>query len=79
MNEIRNTVARLIGELHPEIDPEKETHLTDGILDSFDIVTLITSLKDTLQVTVTADRIIPENFDSLDAICALIETLDRES
>ena len=65
--------------LHPEVDFESEEHLVDGmILDSFDIVALISELHETFGVTIDASRIIPENFNSARAMYALIQTLEDE-
>ena len=62
--------------LHPDIDFETcETLIDDGILDSFDIVTIIAEINDIFDVTITADEIIPENFNSARALFALLERL----
>ena len=62
--------------LHPDVDFENcERLIDDGILDSFDIVTLISEISQRFDVTVTADEIIPENFNSARALFALIEKL----
>lgn len=65
--------------LHPEIDFETEEHLIDNvILDSFDIVTLISEIQEVFDVTIDAKRIIPENFNSAKALYALIQELEDE-
>ena len=69
----------ILKQLHPDVDFESETDLIgDEILDSLDIVTLITEINCTFDVSVPAEEIIPENFASADAILALIERLDEE-
>ena len=79
MEEIREEVLEILEELHPDIDYESTEGLIDNkILDSFDIVSLISEIKDAFDVTISADKIIPENFNSLDAICELIEELSDE-
>ena len=46
MNEIRETIIGILQDLHEDVDFENETRLIDGkILDSFDIVTLISELS----------------------------------
>ena len=63
-------------DLHPEIDPEKEKRLfDDGILDSFDIVTLISEIAEEFDVEIPAGEITPENFNSMQGILKLIERL----
>lgn len=72
-------LLEILNDLHPEVDFEKEEHLIDNaILDSFDIVTLITEIKDVFDVTIDAKRIIPENFNSAKALYALIQEIEEE-
>lgn len=69
----------ILTEMHPEVDFESEEHLIDnGILDSLDIVSLITEIGDTFDVTITAKDIIPDNFNSAKALWALIERIQEE-
>ena len=70
-------LIELLKELHPEIDYETEEGLVDnGILDSLDIVTLITDINDAFDVSIPAEEILPENFNSAKALWELIERLD---
>ena len=72
-------LIEIMQNLHPDIDFETYDGLVDdGILDSLDIVTLITEINCTFDVSIPAEEIIPENFASADAILALIERLDEE-
>lgn len=72
-------LLEILSDLHPEVDFETEEHLIDNaILDSFDIVTLITEIKDTFDVTIDAKRIIPENFNSAKSLYALIQEIEEE-
>ena len=72
-------LLEILSELHPEVDFETEEHLIDnGILDSFDIVTIITEIKDIFDVTIDAKRIIPDNFNSAKALYALIQEIEEE-
>lgn len=69
----------ILEELHPEVDFANETGLIeDGILDSFDIVTLISEISETFDVTISAEYIVPENFNSAEALYALIRKLEEE-
>ena len=73
-------LLEILGELHPDVDFENETQLVDdGILDSLDIVSLIGEIKRVFDVTVTAGDIIPDNFNTVQAMMALIERLDEEA
>lgn len=79
MNEIRETIIGILQDLHEDVDFENETRLIDGkILDSFDIVTLISELTNEFDVTIPADKIVPENFNSADALANMIAELEDE-
>ena len=69
----------ILNEMHPDVDFESEEALIDdGILDSLDIVSLISEISENFDVTITAKDIIPENFNSAKALWALIERLENE-
>ncbi len=70
-------LIEIMKELHPDIDYETyEGLVDDGILDSLDIVTLITDINDAFDVSIPAEEILPENFNSAKALWELIERLD---
>ena len=79
MNEIRETILEILQDLHEDVDFENEDKLIDKkILDSFDIVTLISELSNEFDVTIPAVKIIPENFNSADALADMIAALEDE-
>jgi acyl carrier protein len=47
--------------------------VTGGVLDSFTIINLITEISDEFGVDIPVSDVVPENFDSVDTIMALIE------
>ena len=70
-------LIEIMQNLHPDIDFETYDGLVDdGILDSLDIVTLITDINDAFDVSIPAEEILPENFNSASALWKLIERLD---
>ncbi len=72
-------LIEILTDLHPDVDFATEEGLVDnGILDSLDIVTLITEINDKFDVSIPAEEIIPENFNSAAALMALVEKLDEE-
>ena len=71
--EIRQGVLAVLQELHEDIGYEGEEALVDDrILDSFDLVTLVTELGEEFDVEITAKDFIPENFNSIDRLTRLI-------
>ena len=69
-------LMRILSELNPDVDFETEDALIDGgILDSFDIVTLVAEIDDAFGIEIPAEALIPENFNSAKAIFALIQQL----
>ncbi len=73
------TVIKMLKELHPDIDFENTDGLIDdGILDSLDIVSLVAEIDSEFGIVVPAEEIIPENFNSAEALFKLIERLDEE-
>ena len=72
-------VMEILKELRPDVDFDNCTTLIDdGILDSFDIVSLIGELTDAFDVEISFDDIDPENFNSAESIYALIQKLEEE-
>lgn len=49
--------------------------IDDGILDSFDIISIATDLSDEFDVDISAYELEPENFNTVDAIVELIKSL----
>ena len=70
------TLLEILEELHPDIDFESCDSLIDAnILDSFDIIALISQISLEFGVSIPPDEIIPENFNSAEAIYELIKGL----
>lgn len=71
-------LMRILGDLHPDVDFETADDLIgDGVLDSLDIVTLITEINSAYDVNIPAEEILPENFRSAKTIYDLITRLDE--
>ena len=79
IEDIRDGVLNILKELHEDIDFEAEEKMVDDkILDSFDLVTLVTELGDEFDIEITAKDFIAENFNSVDALSEMIERLMEE-
>ena len=76
---MKDELLEILTEIRPDVDFENETALIDnGILDSMDIVSLVGELDDVFDVTVGVENLLPENFNSVDSMIALIERLQDE-
>ncbi len=73
-----NELLEILEELHPEVDFATCTALVDDkILDSFDIITLVSEIGENLDVVIPAEEILPENFNSAQALYDLISRLSE--
>lgn len=71
---MREKVKNVLVENYPEIDFESSTELVDdGILDSLTMVGIISALSMEFGVTLPYEDIVPENFNSIDAMVELLE------
>ena len=69
-------LLEILKEIRPDVDFENETELIDdGILDSFDVVSIISEIDDAFGVQIRINELDPENFNSAEAIWNLIEKL----
>ena len=74
-----NELIEILENLHPEVDFETCTTLIDDkILDSFDIISVISEINEEFDVVIPAEEIIPENFNSAQALYELITRLSDE-
>ena len=73
---MKEKVLKILTKLRPDVDFENETALvSDEILDSFDIVSLVAELNSEFDVSIGADDLEEENFNTVDAMVELINTL----
>ncbi|WP_080065565.1 acyl carrier protein [Ruminiclostridium hungatei] len=69
-------LLRILKELRPDIDfNEKKALIDDGVLDSFDIVALVGEIGETFDVQIGVEGLVPENFNTVQAILGLINRL----
>lgn len=66
----------ILSGVRPDVAFDREERLMDGgILDSLDIVMLVGELNEAFDVSISVDELLPENFNSAQAIYALIRRL----
>lgn len=76
IEEIFNKIVDILKELHEEIDFKNQENLVDDkILDSFDLITLVSELSDKFDVEITPENFIAENFNSAKALSNMIQKL----
>ncbi len=66
-------LTEIVKGIRPDIDVNSKSLVDDDVLDSFDIVTLVSEIIDAFGVEISVDDIVPENFNSLEAMMKLIE------
>jgi len=70
---MENKILSILSRIRPEFDFQKSTSFfDDGMLDSFDIVNLVTELDETYSISIDGIDIVPENFANLDTIKKLL-------
>jgi acyl carrier protein len=70
MNE---NIISILTEIRSEFDFNEEVNfIENGMLDSFDIVTLVTTLDEEYKISIDGTDIVPCNFSSVEAISTLL-------
>ena len=73
---MREKILKILNDINADVDYETESALIDdGVIDSFDIVSLVGELNSCFDIKITVVDLVPENFNSLDAMTALVERL----
>ena len=76
---MRDTILEILADIIDEDDLDTCTTLIDdGVLSSLDIIQLIGALNDEFDISITATEIIPQNFNSVDAMAAMVARLSEE-
>lgn len=67
-------ILKILKDIRPEVDySASDDFIKDGLLDSFDIVYLVSSLDEEYSISIDGTEILPENFKNLYAISKLLE------
>lgn len=68
-----NKLIEILEEIQPDADYETcDTLIDDGILDSFAILSIVSELEDAFGVSITPAEIVPENFNSAEALWNMV-------
>ena len=72
MEQLKN----ILMDLDDTIDWEQETALIDQhVLDSFGVISLVSELEDAFSITIEAREMVPENFNSMEAMYRMVTRL----
>lgn len=72
-------LLELLKEVQPNVNWETEKNLVDdGVLDSIDIITIISEITDEYDVKISTDEMKAENFNSAEAIYEMIQALQED-
>lgn len=72
-------LLEILEEVRDDIDFENcDTLIDDGILESFDIIQIISAIDEAFDVAIPATKIIPSNFNSAEAMLKMIEELQED-
>lgn len=75
---MKEKVIEILTEVRPDIDLSGEVKfIDDGELESLDVVALVGELNDEFDINISVKHLIPENFNSVDVIVKLIESLQE--
>jgi len=67
-------IIKILTELRPEFDfRQKVDFIAEGMLDSFDIVSLVDAIENEFDVQISGTDVIPENFNSVESILKTIQ------
>ncbi len=72
-------LLELLEDIKEDVDFENcDTLIDDHILDSFDILQIISTLNDHYDISIPASEIVPENFNSAKSLLSMVERLQDE-
>ena len=71
---MKEKIVEILTNLRPEFDFNEDVNfIEEGMLDSFDVVSLVDELESQFNIKINGTDVIAENFSSLDKIEALVK------
>jgi acyl carrier protein len=75
----REQVLAILKEVKPTKNLENVTDIIEkGYIDSFELMSLVANLSEKFGVDITIEELIPENFNSVDAITKMVDALKKD-
>ncbi len=76
---MKEKIIRILTDIKDDVDFESSAALIDdGLLVSLDIIQLISELDDEFDISIPASEIVPDNFNSVERMAAMVERLMEE-
>jgi acyl carrier protein len=70
---MKQKIIKILNDIRPEFDFSGSVNFIEqGMLDSFDIVSLVVALDNEFKISIDGMDILPENFSSVDRIAGLL-------
>ena len=70
---MKEKIIKILSDLRPEFDFNKPLNfIEEGMLDSFDVINLVTALDNEFGISIDGTDVLPENFSSVERIEALL-------
>ena len=72
-------LLEILNDINPDVDYETEDRLIDGkVYDSFSIITLISNISEEFDIELGPEHLIPENFNSAQAMLNMIQKVQED-
>ena len=73
------SLIEILKNLKPDVDFDENTELIKNkIFDSLGMISLVAELSDEFDIDITAEDIVPENFETVQSIYNMIKRLEDE-
>lgn len=73
---MKEEILKILSDLRPEFDfTENVNFIEEGMLDSFDVISLVSELDNKYGIEISGEDVVPENFSSVEAIEFLLGRL----
>ena len=76
---MKEQIIKILTDLRPEFDFTQDVNfIEEGMLDSFDVVSLVSELEEAFGVLIDGTEILPENFSTVESIEALVNKSKKQ-
>lgn len=76
---MKEQVMEILAEIRSDVDfgDENQKLIDDKVLDSFDIIAIVSEFNDVFDVEISVEELLPENFNTVNAMVELITSLQE--